>query len=330
MKGKQRRTWTRSPQSGCGCSGQRNTTGVFSEVHIVSFIYSTHFWAARSEKQRWRKSWNSPSFIEKTYPSNPRCSHWATHRLPWDKMGPWGDCRAHHSNSWMWMSMAGILWNTVGSWFRQGTYPSSTRRLLRKKTRVQEARSVLASFFPHLTDQAGRMYVLPAAWDSQPRDSGALRPCPATLRVRGPMTHSPAHLEHEGCSLTLRSRSRGGQIQKGTCEWVWRPGKLSSYVMAPLAYLVPSGELETGAPSSRKTPLSISWTSALTSLLPSLLQSLWEDTDCPAGPAHLGSSSVLCAVRNLPTCHQGDSLSARSKYWPACLRFFLRLANTPT
>ena len=243
---------------------------------FIQLIFELH----AVKKQRWRKSWNSPSFIEKTYPSNPRCSHWATHRLPWDKMGPWGDCKAHHSNGWMWMSMAGVLWNTVGSWFRQGTYPSSTRRLLRKKTRVQEARSVLASFFPRLTDQAGRMYVLPAAWDSQPWDSGALRPCPATLRVRGPMTHGPAHL-----GMTLRSRSQGGRIQKGTCQWVWRPGKLSSYVTAPLAYLVPSGELETGAPSSRKTPLSISWTSALTSLLPSLLQSLWEDTNCPCRTA---------------------------------------------
>ena len=48
-----------------------------------------------------------------------------------------------------------------------------------------------------------------------------------------------------------------------------------------------------------------------------------------AGQPYLRGSSVLCAVRNLPTCHQGDPFS-KSKYWPVCLRFFLRIANINT
>lgn len=106
-------------------------------------------------------------------------------------------------------------------------------------------------------------------------------------------------------------------------------GKLSSSIMAPRAYLVPSGELETGAPSSRKMPLSISWTSALTSLpLACCRASGRTQTGRRAGQPYLRGSSVLCAACNLPTCHRGDS--ANSKYWPACLRFFLRIANINT
>lgn len=120
--------------------------GFFRSSYCVIHLFNT-FLSSTQWKTEIEKSPRTHPHSQKRHILPAQLLPWATHRFPWDKMGPWGNCRARHSNGQMWMCMAGVLWNTTGRWFRQGTHPSSTCRLLRK-TQVQEAKSVLSSFSP--------------------------------------------------------------------------------------------------------------------------------------------------------------------------------------
>lgn len=42
----------------------------------------------------------TPTHREDTF-FYPNCFHWATHRLPWEKMGPWGTCRDTIHTVWL-------------------------------------------------------------------------------------------------------------------------------------------------------------------------------------------------------------------------------------
>lgn len=73
----------------------------FFPKFILCHSFIQHIFERHAVKNRDRESPRTHPHSQKRHILLAQLLPWATHRFPWDKMGPWGDCRAHHSNGQM-------------------------------------------------------------------------------------------------------------------------------------------------------------------------------------------------------------------------------------